>query len=407
MKSFLLLSIAAAGTLSANDMILESGPYKVVFSEKEFYSSAQYFYEGVEIGGRTGFYGTILSTTGPNQFIGAGHKEGGVEKIVSLKLTVDNAEKKVENIPVKAEKIVFDKVAMLGNLKLNVNFTLTPEGIVIRKQYEAVDAQPIYSFYIFQYCWSKDNDQWMIGRPDGTFRDGRFNSDEGWFLCRQDKEAELLWFAEFNSGEKKGILGYFSQYFPGQGTYMFWDRKVYHKFYFSAKTPKIAEKGYRSPEYVMVLKGFSSTPDAWQSKAKEIAGGLKAQFPPPPPPKVIEPEEAKDLTLAGNGKFLCRKLEVDLMPGKEYEISFRIAKGKDVSAKASDNSVLMGQYTRDRSKFMIFGSFASATPKDGEFQEVTGTFKTPAELNMPAVYIYNSNTADVLRVQNLRLVRKD
>ncbi len=407
MKSFLLLSLIAAGTLSANDMILESGPYKVVFSEKEFYCSAQYFYEGVEIGGRTGFYGTILSTTGPNQFIGAGHKEGGVEKIVSLKLTVDNAEKKVENIPIKAEKIVFDKVTMLGNLKLNVNFTLTPEGIVIRKQYEAVEAQPIYSFYIFQYCWSKENDQWMIGRPDGTFRDGRFNSDEGWFLCRQDKEPELLWFAEFNSGEKKGILGYFNQYFPGQGTYMFWDRKVYHKFYFSAKTPKVAEKGYRSPEYAMVLKGFSSTPDAWQSKAKEIAGGLKAQFPPPPPPKVIEPEEAKDLTLAGNGKFLCRKLEVDLMPGKEYEISFRIAKGKDVSAKASDNSVLMGQYTRDRSKFMIFGSFASGTPKNGEFHEVTGTFKTPAELNTPAVYIYNSNTADVLKIQNLRLVRKD
>ncbi len=407
MKSFTFLMLATAGTLSANDMILESGPYKVVFSEKEFYCSAQYFYEGAELGTRTGFYGTILSTTGPNRFIGSGHKEGGVEKLVSLKLNVDGAEKKVENNLFEGKKIVFDKISMLGSLKLNVNFTITPEGIVIRKQYEAVEAQPIHSFYIFQFCWSKNNDSWLIGRPDGSFRDGRFNSDEGWFLCRQDKEPELLWFAQFNSDEKKGILGYFGKYFPGQGTYMFWDRKVYHKFYFSAKTPKIAEKGYRSSEYVMILKGFSSPPDAWQSKAKEIASELKKQFPPPPPPKVIEPEEAKNLTLQGNGNFLCKKLEVELMPGKEYEISFRIAKGKEVSLKTSDNCVLVGQYDRARTKFQVVASFASGIAKDGEYHEVSGKFRAPAELNSPAVYIYNSNTADVLRIQNLRLVRKD
>ena len=407
MKPLLLLPFLSLGTLFANDMILQSGPYKVFFSEKEFYCSAQYFYEGVELGGRTGFYGTILSTTGPNRFIGSGHKEGGAEKIVSLNLNVDGVEKKVENISLEGKKIVFDKVSMLGNLKLNVNFTITPEGIVIRKQYEALENQPIYSFYIFQYCWSKDNDSWLIGRPDGTFKDGRFNSNEGWFLCRQDKEPELLWFSQFNTAAKKGILGYFGKYFPGQGTYMFWDRKVYHKFYFSAKTPKVAEKGYRSPEYVMILKGFSSTPEAWQSKAKEMASELKTLFPPPPPPKVIEPDEAKNLTLRGNGKFLCRKLEVELMPGKEYEISFRIAKGKEVSAKSSDHTLLVGQYNKDRSKFLVFGSFSAGTPKDGEFHEVAGKFRVPAERNAPAVYIYNSNTADVLRIQNLRLVRKD
>ena len=54
MKILLVLS-AAAGLLSAGDIVLQSGPYKVHYDESAFYCSAQYFYDGTEIvlAGRT------------------------------------------------------------------------------------------------------------------------------------------------------------------------------------------------------------------------------------------------------------------------------------------------------------------------------------------------------------------
>ena len=42
--------LAAAGMLSAGDIVLQSGPYKVHYDESAFYCSAQYFYDGTEIG---------------------------------------------------------------------------------------------------------------------------------------------------------------------------------------------------------------------------------------------------------------------------------------------------------------------------------------------------------------------
>ena len=408
MKSLGIL-LAAAGMLSAGDIVLQSGPYKIHLAESEFYCSAQYFYEGTEIGGRKGFYGTILSTTGPNKFIGAGHKEGGCEKLLSIKIKTDGKDQAVANRVYSGNELQVEKVSMLGNLKTIVNYKVSPDRIVIRKHYEALENQPIYSFYIFQFCWSNRNDLWMAGRPDGTTLDGRFNSDNGWFLCRRNAEPELLWFAQFNSAAGKGVIGYFSKYFRQQGSYMFWDRKVYHKFYFSARCPKTAKKGYRSPEYEMILKGFSASSADWKKKVSEETAALLKRYPLPPSPAVQTPEEAQDLTLPGKGagKFCCKKIPVDLMAGKTYILSFRIAKGKTPSAKATDTQVLIGQHDRKTKKFKLIRSFATRVARDGEFHQIRETFQAPAEIVDPGIYIYNINSSDTVRIQNVKLVRKD
>ena len=408
MKILLVLS-AAAGLLSAGDIVLQSGPYKVHYDESAFYCSAQYFYDGTEIGGRKGFYGSILSTTGPNKFIGAGHKEGGCEKLLSMTIRADGIDQKVGNRLYTGKELQLEKVSMLGNLKMTVRHTVTPEQIVIRKQYEALDDQPIHSFYIYQFCWSNRNDLWMAGRPDGSTLDGKFNSDEGWFLCRKHHEPELLWFAQYNSDAGKGIIGFFGKYFKTQGSYMFWDRKIYHKFYFSARTPKPAKKGYRSPEYVMILKGFSAAKTDWQEKVKSETAVLLEKHPLPLPPAVQTPELGRDLTVQGKGagKFCCVKIPLDLMPNRNCMLSFRIAKGVNTSTKATDTQVLIGQYDRDHKKFQLIRSFATRIPRDGQFHEVADNFRTPSEIIEPFIYVYNINSDDIVRVQNVKITRKD
>ena len=273
-----LTGFFAVQYLDAEDIVLESGPYKVHLAEEFFYCSAQYFYQGVELGGRKGFYGTILTTTGRNKFIGAGHQEGGCEKMISLEIDADGKKQEIRNRTYSGNELKVRKVSMLGNLKTIVRYTITPSQIVINKQYEAVEEQPIRSFYIFQFCWSNQNDFWMAGRPDGSSLDGKFLSNEGWFLCRDHFEPEILWFAEYNSSAQKGIIGYFSKYFRNQGTYMLWDRKRYHKFYFSAKCPNPALKGYLSPEYEMVLKGFSAGIEKWQETVRKETAKLQKQY---------------------------------------------------------------------------------------------------------------------------------
>ena len=403
------LAFAAAAALSADDLILESGPYRIHFEEKSFYCSAQYFYDGTEIGGRNGFYGTILSTTGPNRFIGAGHKEGGCEQLLSLHILVDGKAETPGNRLYRGKDLRMEKVSMLGNLKTTVQYFITPEQIVIRKHYEALDDQEIYSFYIFQFCWSSRNDFWMAGRPDGSRLEGKFLSNEGWFLCRKQHEPEILWVAQYNSAAEKGIIGYFSKYFRNQGSYMLWDRKVYHKFYFNARTPKPARKGYRSPDYELILKGFASGSAEWREKVCQETALLRKQYPPPAPPGVQTPEEGRDLTVYGKGKekFHCIRIPLELMPGKEYLFSFRIAKGPATSPKATDNQVLIGQHNRTTGKFELIRGFATRIARDGKFHEVRETFRAPAEIVDPEVYVYNINSTDVVRIQEMKLLRKD
>ncbi len=392
-----LLLLLFSFYLSANDLILNSGKYKVAFSQKEFFSSAQYFYDGAEIGMRTGFYGTILATA-PNMFVGSGHKEGGVEKLLSVKVICDGKEVKAIPATYSGDKIIFEKISLLNNLKVFVRVTLTPQEIRIDKNFEALATQKIYSLYIFQFCWTHKSDKWIIGRPDETIATGNFKSNEGWFL--RGKEPELLWYALYDTKQNVGVLGYFSEYFPKQGSYMLWDRPVYHKFYFNANLPKVVSKGYKSKNYSMVLKGFKSTPKDWQKTIESEAKKLLKRFPLPEAPKEINFDET--FSIKGNGKFNCKKLSIPVAKNSQYSIEFKIKKSPDVSEKIYQNYILIGQYDKAR-KFKVYASFADKTPKDNKFHYEKGTFKTPEKIYDMNIYIYNINSKGLVEVKDLKI----
>lgn len=194
---------------------LKSGKYALEISGKLHYCINKINYDNVDIGNSNGFYGTILAPAA-GKFIGAGHTEGGTEKVLSIKLTADGVEKTPGSDAVfGGDNIVFEKVSMLDNLKVFKTVTITPSGIRIDKSFEAMEDQKIYSFYIFQYCFSENTNEWVIGRPDGTMAEGIFKSDDGWHLR---SEKELLWFALYHPGSQKGMLGFFHFLLPQAGT---------------------------------------------------------------------------------------------------------------------------------------------------------------------------------------------
>lgn len=402
MKKLLFAVLAAAAvTLCAQDMILRSGKYRIHFSQKEHFCSSQYFYDDVELGRRTGFYGTIFAPQNV-KFIGSGHTEGGVEKVLETKVVCDGKTSAAAPGEISGSKIEFDKVSLLGNLKVTAKFTLTPEEIRIDKDVEAVADQQVYSLYVFQYCWSDQLKEWMIGRPDGSTDSGVCRSNEGWFL--RGKESELLWHSLYDPEKQTALIGYFSSYFPGQGSYFLWDRKIYHKFYFSAKMPKLMKKGTRMPHYSMVIRFLKAAPDTWKQTVQAEAAALEKRFPLPPPPAVIEFKEP--VVIRGNGKFVCKKLPLALARNAEYEISYQVKKSPEVSTKGHYSSMIAGQYTRDR-KFVNFRTLGAQSPADDAFHEVKGSFRTGDEIFDANLYLYNMNSTGTVEVKDIRVIRKE
>lgn len=422
-KLYLYIIIILCGSLMAAEVpfidgcfTLKSGNYAVDISGKLHYCIYKINFDGVDIGNNNGFYGTILCPAS-GKFIGAGHTEGGREKVLSIKLTIDGVEKTPGlDMVYSGDNIVFEDVSMLDNLKVFKTITITPSGIRIDKNFEATEEQKIFSLYIFQYCFSENTREWMIGRPDGTTAEGIFKSDDGWHLR---SEKELLWFALYHPDSKKGMFGYFISYYPKQGQYMFWDKKVYHKFYYWAALPPVIAKGEKSGKYSMFLRGINAEPDVWKSDAGKIADELKAQYPLPRPAQAPDSialnfedsigncktapfKGEKCLEVKGNGAFSVKKIPLALEKSQDYTIALSIKKGENTSSENNKNYLIVGQYDKVR-KFYVFATLGNQTPRDGKWHEITGKFKTPELVEDCNLYIYNSNTSDSLYIDEIEI----
>lgn len=382
---------------------LKVPPYAIEITGKNKFCIQKISYKNYVIGNDKGFYGTILANA-KAKFIGAGHTEGGIEQVQSFNVQLDG--KAVDfkaGIVLSGSEIRCQKISIQDKLMVYVDFTLTKDGIRIDKRFEALEKQNIYSFYIFQFCWSSKTKEWLIGRPDGTFAEGAFKSNKSWHLRR---EREIFWYSLFSTEAQKGILGYFISYYPQQGRYMFWDKLIYHKFYYSAALPKVVPKGMKSHKYSMFIKGFETEPVNWKKTAKTLAVALEKKYPLPKPPNEIvynfDKNVNKCLELKGNGKFMCKKLALNLVKNQNYNISFRIKKSDKVSQIPSDNNLLIGQYDKKR-KFQVLASFGSRVLRDDKWHQITGEFKTPQSISNANIYIYNKRTHASVWVDDLKI----
>ena len=93
MKKVLFAAVAAvlAMQLPAYEYFLESGAYRVRINEKYKHTIREVVWQGKVLATQTGYYGAILCPAS-GKYIGAGHTEGGAEKVLSVKVICDGKE---------------------------------------------------------------------------------------------------------------------------------------------------------------------------------------------------------------------------------------------------------------------------------------------------------------------------
>ena len=108
------------------------------------------------------------------------------------------------------------------------------------------------------------------------------------------------------------------------------------------------------------------------------------------------------IKLKGNGKYLQRRIPLNVQPGKTYRISFMIRKGFEVSKVGYENMAGVFNYTKER-KLERYLILAGSIPGDQKFHRCQGTFTVPDTVHSCGFYIYNRNTTDTVTVGDIQL----
>ncbi len=293
--SVILLAFSIKAVATPPDFTVKSGKYQVDISGKYAYTVRGIVYDGVQAVTPSGFNNTVMAYS-KGKYTGAGHTEGGKEEVLSFEVTVDGKPVTPANKAViSGKKVVLNKVSMLDKLKVFTELVVTPEEICENKHYEATDEQPVHLMYVYLYCWNKASSGWIAKTEDGKMEeglfDGKFDSKTRWHLGNNVKWAAVLF-----KPQKKGILMYFPELIKGKTRKSsFWEVKgAYNKYYLMLNTPRSYEKGYKSPEYKMIIKGFGITSDKINTDIEKTVSGIEKNS-EAAPPKSSKPKKKKSL----------------------------------------------------------------------------------------------------------------
>ena len=389
---------AFAATAKPGDVELVAGDYKVVVGEEPAkWSIVQIFYQGKEIGTRTGHYSNIIANA--RGFVGAGHNEGGLEQPLWHKLSVDGKPVEVKEGAYTGKELVLSRESMLDQVKMTVTITLTPNELKLTKKFAAVAEQPIRKFYLFQFCFTSKSTEYLLARRDGSWGGGKFLNDR---KMRVYGEKQAFAVCQYIPEFALGHVAYMTEAGKVSGLNMLWDRPNYHKYYYWLDTPKVLPAGYASPEVTMVVRAFPvRDAGAWQETAKAVVAELKAKYPVLPEP--IESDAG--VTLPPSDKFQVRKHPLRVTPGADYSVSFEIRKTPEMSAKLTDHYVTVGYYNAQK-QLKILLVTAANIKADGEFYTIKGAFKVPEDTEIVNLYFYNSRSTGTVTVRRLNVTKQ-
>lgn len=280
----LFTSLLAFGVVSrsaeindAGNIILKSGPYQAGINPSLSYTVRSISFENVPIGMPTGFYGAVMAPQS-GKYIGSGHTEGGREQILKTVFIADG--KEVIPAPgstIEGANISHYKISKLDNLYFQTEIIVSSDGIIEQKKFTALKDQPIHLLYIFLACWSQSTTSWLAetaaGKTVSGEFDGKFEVANRWHL-----QEDVKWAANFDAAAGKGLVMYFPEIIKGKGRKTaFWEvKKAYNKFYTMLDAPASYPAGYKSPTYIMAIKGYSASPTNWQETAASTAKAAAA-----------------------------------------------------------------------------------------------------------------------------------
>lgn len=288
MKKTLAVTLVSlfACVASAYDYFITSGDYRITISEKFKHTIRGIVWKNFQIGTPTGYYGAIVVPR-PGKFIGAGHTEGGAEKILSVKVTCDGREViPASRMTIKGKKITVEKISMFDKLLFNIRLELTPQGLVETKRFIATADQDIHYFYAHIYCFNKSFTDYYALTDTGNVISGKFALPKHKRMPKDPKDRLREWHvsstvkyvSEYDAAAKKGVVLYYPEIIPGKSRKStFWEVPyAYMKYYMITDVPKLIPAAWESPNYTVVVCGFESDsvknmPQAVKEAAAEAA----------------------------------------------------------------------------------------------------------------------------------------
>ena len=262
------LLMAAAWQLAAYEYFVESGDYRIKITGKNKHTIRQIIWKKFEVGTPSGHYGAIVVPK-PGKFIGAGHTEGGEEKVLQVKVVCDG---KVvtpgKGVEIKGRKILIDKLSQFANLLFNVRLEITPDGVVESKRFVALAEQNVYAFYAHIFCFNKSFTDFSALSDDGKIVKGKFALPKLDKVPKDVKSVKKIWhvrksvkyIAEYDAAAGKGVLLYYPEIIKGKFfKSTIWEVPYgYMKYYMMTDLPEVIPSGWESPVYTVILRCFEA-----------------------------------------------------------------------------------------------------------------------------------------------------
>ena len=184
MKRLLLIVIVLIGVkgfagLDTQEKVfnITCGKYKVKISGRYKYTVRQISYDGRIVGTRSGYYGTVMALA-KGKYVGAGHTEGGEERILKMEFFADGkavVPETGDTLTVKS--FLMRKTAMMDKLYFKTELLINQDGITEQKQFQATAKQPLYYIYIYLLCWNKSTTDWIAETAKGEIVRGKFQTE--------------------------------------------------------------------------------------------------------------------------------------------------------------------------------------------------------------------------------------
>jgi len=232
---------------------LSSGDYTVTFMPASNYRISGFAFQGKEL---------FLSRGAAS---GTNITPSAAEKLVSAKISVDDTvPAKVTYAPVKGNKVVLEREAIFGDVRLFVKYTVTPAGLQWRIKYklDSANKKPSY-FYLYTMAWSNKTSEFMHSRK-GVEKSGKLTSSGAWMI-----NSDVDYMALYNPAAKVAAVTKMITEVPGEmRKNAIWDHKSYHKYFMMHKRPAW-KAGYESPEYIVEFSAIAAEAADWKAKVAE------------------------------------------------------------------------------------------------------------------------------------------
>lgn len=280
--------VALAGLLQGESALaqtkaLKPGPPDVVavqtrdleveFAGDRAWTIRRIVFKGDALAEKVGFYGTVFAAEGA-RWIGTGHNEGGIEKVGSTELTVDGTKRELTDKSVyRGARAELRKHSMMGPFRLEAHYVVTDDYLFERHRYEATEDVKVGTLYAFMHPWIPRTTEWLAQLPDGTLREGKFDS-VGDHELRDDPK----WTAVYDPVSQKAMLCWYPVPLAGQGNKTsYWDKTVYHKLYNQVYSHVPVAAGTKLDVSVLI-RGVEAGPADWKAAIQKLAAETQQRY---------------------------------------------------------------------------------------------------------------------------------